>query len=1159
MVTKLNQPMKIILFFKTSILFFMRALIVLSGAVFSAVIIITIVFSIIIYSKDTLIIKDEEFHLSNIISWYFKNNISFSSLMIDRSKPSLLNIIVNNYSTNKIKDGYMIKFKKMQLHIDSSSIYSGKLKILRTYVNQPIIYYELSDSQYNLKNNPINTIYNDLNLSKYLLDSEEIYIDDGNLEIKKISNGLKYKLSNINLNTEYENNKSKHIGKFTIEDPNTDINSPQFQFEINKKSQYIETTVSFTHFNPSSSIFNFLNIKELTYLNMPLAGKLNFFMEDKKVNYINYEFYTSKGVMLPHEEFLQNDVFAFNDVMDIKNLKLNGKIDFDQKTLNISELRFDVLNYQKIYETISIKSLLYKDSDDNFVTEVSFNNFIPQNILKLKREDWFFINNIPISGNIKLTHRDLVITKFSAYLHSSGLNKLRVPDYLFNTIDSLVMTNAGINIEGDLSSNIITVNEFKLAFKNNKHSDSTFNFVGEVKNIESDPVIIGSINIDNLDLVKAIYECKNIVNNELFDWLISNVNSGNVNKAYSNINISYSSLLKKEISNTNFDLSLELSNLELKLLNLDDVLASSKALFEYKESQITIISNKNTINKLAVNDIIFKHQLNNKNGKINFKVSSQLTDLIKFLEKNDIYKLNADGFVIDQGNSELDITLVIPFDEKFDFNSIKRTINGNLYGVTFKEHSFNNFLIDSSLEDLNLELNVNNNDISLKGSVLLNKIHINISLNKSESKKTTIALGLSFDKNDMEHFNFSTDIIDGITTAHIFLAKNVNGWSAKTIVSLTKNKINIPAFNYNKEQNLPSILKISTNLDEGFNFSKLNFQFNDEVLHIEGKIKFDFSKDDYSILIDNFSSLENEFSADIYYNLDKKLDIKISGKKLFLPFDPFEHNPLNNDLLISFYTNVDKLNVGNKYIFNSAFLSYDSDLQGRNNIKFDALYKDIYSLNLDIVRDKNYINSGLSKFSFYAQDSGEFFSAIGYPNVVIGGELTMEGYTGKLENDNDIMGTISIDNFVLKDAPIFAELLLAASLTGVVELLTTDGIPFEQFDAQFNGKDKRYVITKSRAYGFSLGFSAVGWVDKNNKTLDIGGTIVPVYVINSIFNNIPIIGELIIGREDEGIFGINYRANGSWDDIETSVNPFSAFTPGFLRRIFDFLDRPEIN
>ena len=186
----------------------MRALIILSGAVFSAVIIITVVFSIIFYSKDTLIIKDGEFHLSNIMSWYFKKNISFSSIMIDKSDTSFLNIIVNNYSTNEIKDGYMLTVKKMQLHIDPSSIYSGKLKILRTYVNQPNIYYELSDSDYTLKNNPINTIYNDLNLSKYLLDSEEIYIYDGNLEIKNISNGLKYKLSNINLNTEYENNKS---------------------------------------------------------------------------------------------------------------------------------------------------------------------------------------------------------------------------------------------------------------------------------------------------------------------------------------------------------------------------------------------------------------------------------------------------------------------------------------------------------------------------------------------------------------------------------------------------------------------------------------------------------------------------------------------------------------------------------------------------------------------------------------------------------------------------------------------------------------------------------------------------------------------------------------------------------------------------------------
>ncbi len=215
---------------------------------------------------------------------------------------------------------------------------------------------------------------------------------------------------------------------------------------------------------------------------------------------------------------------------------------------------------------------------------------------------------------------------------------------------------------------------------------------------------MGSINIDNLDLVKAIYESKSILNNELFDWLVSNVNSGDVIKAHSNINISYSNILKREISNANFDLSLELSNLELKLLNYDDVLVSRKTLLEYKDSQITIISNKNTINKLAVNDIIFTHQLNSKNGKIKFKIYSQVSDLIQFLDINDIYKLNVDEFAINKGDAEFNIALVVPFDEKFDFHSIKRTISGNLYNVDFKEHSFNNFLIDSSL-DLLIEIN----------------------------------------------------------------------------------------------------------------------------------------------------------------------------------------------------------------------------------------------------------------------------------------------------------------------------------------------------------------------------------------------------------------------------------------------------------------------
>jgi hypothetical protein len=63
------------------------------------------------------------------------------------------------------------------------------------------------------------------------------------------------------------------------------------------------------------------------------------------------------------------------------------------------------------------------------------------------------------------------------------------------------------------------------------------------------------------------------------------------------------------------------------------------------------------------------------------------------------------------------------------------------------------------------------------------------------------------------------------------------------------------------------------------------------------------------------------------------------------------------------------------------------------------------------------------------------------------------------------------------------------------------------------------------------------------------GTIVPAYALNSIIGNIPLIGSLLLGGEGQGLFAANYRATGSAADPQVSVNPLSALTPGFLRRL----------
>jgi hypothetical protein len=67
------------------------------------------------------------------------------------------------------------------------------------------------------------------------------------------------------------------------------------------------------------------------------------------------------------------------------------------------------------------------------------------------------------------------------------------------------------------------------------------------------------------------------------------------------------------------------------------------------------------------------------------------------------------------------------------------------------------------------------------------------------------------------------------------------------------------------------------------------------------------------------------------------------------------------------------------------------------------------------------------------------------------------------------------------------------------------------------------------------------------------GTLVPAYAVNSILNNIPLIGTLL-GGPGSGVFAATYRMTGSLDDPDISVNPLATLAPGFLRGLFGIFD-----
>jgi len=93
-------------------------------------------------------------------------------------------------------------------------------------------------------------------------------------------------------------------------------------------------------------------------------------------------------------------------------------------------------------------------------------------------------------------------------------------------------------------------------------------------------------------------------------------------------------------------------------------------------------------------------------------------------------------------------------------------------------------------------------------------------------------------------------------------------------------------------------------------------------------------------------------------------------------------------------------------------------------------------------------------------------------------------------------------------------------------------------------------VKDARAYGSELGFTMNGDLDLAARKVDLGGTIVPAYTINSLLGYIPVLGQLLVGEKGSGIFAAKYSIDGSLDGPNISVNPVATLTPGFLRGIF---------
>lgn len=189
-----------------------------------------------------------------------------------------------------------------------------------------------------------------------------------------------------------------------------------------------------------------------------------------------------------------------------------------------------------------------------------------------------------------------------------------------------------------------------------------------------------------------------------------------------------------------------------------------------------------------------------------------------------------------------------------------------------------------------------------------------------------------------------------------------------------------------------------------------------------------------------------------------------------------------------------------------------------------------------------------------ADDAGATLNALGVITTMAGGTMSVRGRYDDTQPGRPLTGEAEILSFRLREAPAAARVLQAMTLYGLLDLARGPGLAFDRAVAAFTLTDGTLELRDARAFGASLGFTAKGRIDRRAETIDLEGTIVPAYILNSLLGYIPLIGRLFSPEQGGGLFAATYRVRGPLADPEASVNPLAALTPGFLRGLFGIFE-----
>ena len=571
--------------------------------------------------------------------------------------------------------------------------------------------------------------------------------------------------------------------------------------------------------------------------------------------------------------------------------------------------------------------------------------------------------------------------------------------------------------------------------------------------------------------------------------------------------------IKKDYQITGF-----IKNTELNFLN--QIIATDLSLeFDIQKNKYSLIKMKSIINGIKLSSSLIK--INKK--KDQFLIAGKI-----LTDKKEFHR------------DQIDIITASFFKNK-DIEKIKLKSENDVSFSINKKLKISDLGIQSIM---NIDqLVIKNNSINLKSYIpgvgkLINFEDHKIIINYSKDKVDIKGDGKILIKNKFDSINYEVIKKDG---KFIFNTK----------ANITNSKLLIDFLEYKKEEKAEASIVITGNF-------KKNNPVNFDLISLIEK--------NNTIVIKNLSLSKNfklksfdSFNLNYLNNnkIKNQLVLKKNNSNYSITGENFDATKIINKIMYSDDENLSLFDDFNSKVIIKINKIYIDDVNFINSLTGAISFKNnkIDDLNMKSI----FPNNKTISLSIKTNEKQEEITKLStnHPKFLIKRYNFIKGFEGgflvyqSVKKDGISNALLTIENFKVKEVPAFAKLLSLASLQGISDLLTGEGIRFTDFEMKFSNKKGLTTISEMYAIGPAVSILMDGYIE-SKKQISLRGTLVPATTINRSIASIPLLGDILVGKKNgEGVFGVSFKIKGEPKDLKTIVNPIKTLTPRFIIRTLE--------